>query len=78
MAVTGALSCLFNRVLMIHGAGMWNRLLKNIHIWTVVIALVVFIVVWNVMELSAGIFWGVATGTIIFFPTFNPKIKRHW
>ena len=48
------------------------------HVWTVFVALVVFILVWNVIELSAGIFWGVATGTIIFFLTFNPKIKRDW
>ena len=78
VAVTGALSCPINRVLMVYGVGMWIKLLKNIYVRIVFVALAVFIVVWIVIDLSAGVFWGVLTGAALFFLTFNPRIKRHW
>jgi hypothetical protein len=56
----------------------WVTILRNKYFLIVVVVITVFMVVWRTVDLQAAIFYSVLTAVVLFFVTFDPRIKRHW
>jgi len=56
----------------------WVTILKNKYFLLVVVVITVFAVVWCTVDLQAAVFYSLLTAAVLFFLTFDPRIKRHW
>ena len=51
---------------------------KNKYVRIGIVVLLVFIIVLILKGIGAAVFWAMGTGAILFFVSFDPRIKRHW
>ena len=50
--------------------------LKNKYFLIIVITAIVFGVVWRLVDIPAAIFYSILTAALLFFITFDPRIKK--
>jgi small-conductance mechanosensitive channel len=54
------------------------RMFKNKYVRIGIVVLLVSIIMFVLKGIGAAAFWAMVTGAILFFVSFDPRIKRHW
>ncbi len=54
------------------------RLPRKRYLYAGLVVLVVFVVVLVRAGLGAALFWSALAGVVLFYLSFDPRLRRHW